>query len=132
MTFRKPKRATQCVQVSFSTLGQWLMHDIGLPDRDRLCQIMDIIPVSDEVDAMEHAASDVRLTRVVPIAEIIESYSGMVAKLTAEAMTSDGFVDDSKVRQFHAVSQAAITAFLAAFMELGLIVGMYPGADGDE
>lgn len=134
---RKPPedKGPTLVTISITQLKRQFLYDMGLSDHGAIVEGAGLTRVSDEVDEMEKRASLYRTSEVEPIADIISKY----AQLTADCMLAVSFAEkdedfDPDEYQatwdvFRTISQAAISSFLASFLDLGLIHGHYATPD---
>lgn len=128
---------TTFVSITITQLKWNFLYDMGLAGQDDIVKAAGLTRVSDEVDEMEKRASVVRIAEITCIDEIITRY----AMLTADCMVAVSFTDkeepDPEHRQqtwevFRTVAYAAITGFLASFLDLGMLHAHYPTGYSDE
>lgn len=134
--WRKKKRKKQdtfVTEIPMTTLARWYFYDAGLDEPNKMASVVGMVPDSIEGSEMEEEASDLRISRVLPLIPYIETMTEINARSFAELQFDHYFethqldpkqlTDEKDVVEelYRQVSYSALLSAFAAALELGII-----------
>ena len=121
------------VEIPLTALARWYFYDAGLEEPNVLSESAGMVPVSEEGNAMEEEASDIRLARVMPLIPFIETITDINAQSIAN-LQFDHYIDSGQARpedlseerehiedMYRQVGYSALLSAFASALELGII-----------
>lgn len=130
---RKYRIETTITKIPMSTLARWYFYDSGLEDPNKLASLVGMIPVSSDGNEKEEEASDIRLTRLVPLLPFLNTISDInaqsIATLQFDHFTKEHDIPENQLsdekehieEMYRQVSYSALIAAFASALELGII-----------
>ena len=130
---KKYRIETVITEVPMSTLARWYFYDAGLEDPNKMASLVGMIPVSSDGNEKEEEASDLRITRIIPLLPFLETISDINARSMA-TLQFDHYVKEHSIsaeqlseekeqieEMYRQVSYSALLSAFASGLELGII-----------
>lgn len=121
------------VEIPLTALARWYFYDAGLEEPNILSESAGMVPVSDEGQALEEEASDVRLSRVIPLMPFLETITDINARSIAN-LQFDHYIETNQIDEetlsderdhiedmYRQVGYSALLSAFASALELGII-----------
>jgi hypothetical protein len=121
------------IEIPLTALARWYFYDAGLEEPNVLSHSAGMVPVSDEGQALEEEASDIRLSRVIPLMPFLETITDINARSIADLQfkhyvetnqIDEGTLSEERDHIEDMYRQVGYSALLSAFasaLELGII-----------
>lgn len=130
---RKYKIETVVTQVPMSTLARWYFYDAGLEEPNKMASLVGMIPVSSDGNEKEEEASDIRLTKILPLLPFLQTISDInarsIATLQFDHYKTEHQIDEQQLVEekehiedmYRQVGYSALIAAFSSAVELGII-----------
>jgi hypothetical protein len=129
----KKETVNNTLEIPLTALARWYFYDAGLEEPNVLSESVGMVPVSEEGNALEEEASDIRLSRVIPLVPFIETISDINAQsianlqfdhYIASGQAEAGDLEKERIHiedMYRQVSYSALLSAFASALELGII-----------
>jgi hypothetical protein len=120
-------------EIPLTALARWYFYDAGLDEPNVLSESAGMVPVSEEGNILEEEASDLRLSRVIPLIPFLETITDInaqsIANLQFDHYIESGQADEGSLtderyhieEMYRHVGYSALISAFASALELGII-----------
>jgi hypothetical protein len=129
----KPHPEHGITEIPLNALARWYFYDAGLEEPNVLSESAGMVPVSEEGNYLEEEASDLRLSRVLPLMQFLETITDInaqsIANLQFDHYVETNQIDEETLRNerehieemYRQVGYSALVSAFASALELGII-----------